>query len=214
MRSGAPSTIDTGPRSTSSMRADAFVSTTSARDEYEQSESGHPAVAGGDGRQGGDRGVVSVTAAGFELPADWRNLKSPEIYLGHDRTQNFSSPGGAALGRRRVYAAPTRLELNRWALAGEWTMANQATVLNTAGGRIVCRFHARDVHLVMGPLRQESAVALPRVDGRSATRSCSRLGRGRQRQRHRSRTAAVSAHKATGTDRRPHLRDRLPRCRR
>ena len=37
-------------------------------------------------------------------------------------------------------------------------MANQATVLNEAGGRIVCRFHARDVHLVMGPLRQESAV--------------------------------------------------------
>ena len=37
-------------------------------------------------------------------------------------------------------------------------MANQATVLNRAGGRIVCRFHARDVHLVMGPPRQESAV--------------------------------------------------------
>ena len=97
-------------------------------------------------------------AAGFELQADWRNLKSPEIYLGHDRTENFSSPGGAALGRRRVYAAPTRLELNRWALAGEWTVANQATALNKAGGRIVCRFHARDVHLVMGPPRQESAV--------------------------------------------------------
>ena len=87
-----------------------------------------------------DRGLVSVAAADFELAADWRSLRSQEIYLGHDRTQNFSSPGGAALGRRRVYAAATPLELNRWALAGEWTMANQATVLNTAGGRTCAAF--------------------------------------------------------------------------
>ena len=53
---------------------------------------------------------------------------------------------------------PAALELNRWALAGEWTMGNQATVLNRADGRIVCRFHARDLHLVMGPTRQDSAV--------------------------------------------------------
>ena len=126
--------------------------------EYERSEKAIQQLLAETGATGDDQGVVSVTASGFELPADWRNLKSPEIYLGYDRTENFSSPGGAALGRRRVYAAPTRLELNRWALAGEWTMANQATVLNRAGGRIVCRFHARDVHLVMGPLRQESPV--------------------------------------------------------
>jgi thiol-disulfide isomerase/thioredoxin len=101
-------------------------------------------------------GVVSVAGSGVEAEADWANLRSPEIYLGHDRTDSFSSPGGAALGRRRVYATPTRLGLNQWALAGEWTMANQPAVLSRAPGRIVCRFHARDVHLVMGPLRQES----------------------------------------------------------
>ena len=126
--------------------------------EYEQSEMVIQQLLAETGAKAYDPGVVSVRAAGFELPADWQNLRSPEIYLGHDRTENFSSPGGAALGRRRVYAAPPRLEINRWALAGEWTMANQATVLNRADGRIVCRFHARDVHLVMGPPRQESAV--------------------------------------------------------
>ena len=126
--------------------------------EYEQSERAIQQLLAETGAKAYDPGVVSVRAAGFELPADWQNLRSPENYLGHDRTENFSSPGGAALGRRRVYAAPARLELNRWALAGEWTMANQATVLNRAGGRIVYRFHARDVHLVMGPLGQESAV--------------------------------------------------------
>jgi hypothetical protein len=103
-------------------------------------------------------GVVSVTGSGVEAAADWGNLKSPEIYLGHDRTATFSSPGGAALGRPRVYVAPPRLALNQWALAGEWTMANQPVSLNRGSGRIVCRFHARDVHLVMGPPRQENPV--------------------------------------------------------
>ena len=126
--------------------------------EYERSEMAIQKLLAATSARAEDQGFVSVTATGFELPADWRNLRSPEIYLGHDRTENFSSPGGAALGRRRVYAAPTRLELNRWALTGEWTMVNQATVLNRVGGRIVCRFHARDVHLVMGPPRQESTV--------------------------------------------------------
>ena len=126
--------------------------------EYERSEMAAQQLLAETGTRASDQGVVSVTATGFELPADWRSLRSPEIYLGHDRTANFSSPGGAALGRRRNYVAPTRLELNRWALTGEWTVANQATALNRAGGRIVCRFHARDVHMVMGPPRQESAI--------------------------------------------------------
>jgi hypothetical protein len=126
--------------------------------EYERSERMLQQLLAETDSGGGDQGVVSVTAAGVELPADWRNLKSPEIYLGHERAENFSSLGGAAPGQRRAYAAPRRLDLNQWALTGEWTMTNQATVLNKAGGRIVCRFHARDVHLVMGPLRPDVAV--------------------------------------------------------
>ena len=126
--------------------------------EYERSEKAIRGLLAEAGATTDDKGAVPIAASGFELQADWRNLRSPEIYLGYDRTENFSSPGGAALARRRIYAAPTRLELNQWALTGEWTMANQATVLNSAGGRIVCRFHTRDVHLVMGPLRQENEV--------------------------------------------------------
>jgi hypothetical protein len=62
------------------------------------------------------------------------------------------------LDRRRLYAAAARLTLNQWALAGEWTMSRQATVLNGANGRIVYRFHARDLHLVMAPPRQGVSV--------------------------------------------------------
>ena len=96
-------------------------------------------------------GVVSVEARGLEAAADWDNLRSPENYLGYERTANFVSPGGAERERRRAYAAPTGLALNQWALAGEWTMGREATVLGGPGGRLVCRFHARDLHLVMGP---------------------------------------------------------------
>ncbi len=104
--------------------------------------------AGADG-VGGE--LVSVDARGVEAAADWGSLRSPENYLGHERTENFASPGGAAPDRRRVYAAPGRLGLNHWALAGDWTVGRGASVLNGAGGRITYRFHARDLHLVMGP---------------------------------------------------------------
>jgi len=103
-------------------------------------------------------GSVPVEVGGVEAPADWANLKSPENYVGHDRTDGFASPGGGELDRRRRYTAPARLALNQWALAGEWTMGRQATILGSPKGRIVYRFHARDLHLVMGPPRQGNSV--------------------------------------------------------
>ena len=103
-------------------------------------------------------GIVSVDASGIEAPADWGNLRSPENYLGYARTENFASRGGAEQDRLRDYAAPARLALNQWALSGAWTMGKQVTVLANPNGRIACRFHARDLHLVMGPSRPGSAV--------------------------------------------------------
>ena len=106
----------------------------------------------------GPAGAVAVDAGGVEAPADWANLKSPENYLGSDRTENFASPRGTRLDRRRLYTAPARLALNQWALTGEWTMGRQAAVANSPNGRIVYRFHARDLHLVMGPPREGVSV--------------------------------------------------------
>jgi thiol-disulfide isomerase/thioredoxin len=103
-------------------------------------------------------GLVSVKATDFEVAADWDNLRSPENYVGHERTQNFVSPGGAEPDRRRAYRAPARLGLNQWALAGEWTMGKEASVLASPGGRIAYQFHARDLHLVMGPSRKDAPV--------------------------------------------------------
>ena len=103
------------------------------------------------GNSGIGHDVATVDARGLEAPAAWGDLKSPENYVGYGRTENFSSAGGALRDRPRVYAVPGRLRLNQWALSGDWTMTKGAVVLNKPKGRIAYRFHARDLHLVMGP---------------------------------------------------------------
>ena len=115
---------------------------------YEQSERIIQQLLGGNAT---GRELVSVEGRGAEAPADWSNLKSPENYLGYERTENFASPGGAVLDKRQVYAAPAQLRLNQWALSGDWTIGKQAALLNEVNGRIAYRFHARDLHLVMAP---------------------------------------------------------------
>lgn len=105
-----------------------------------------------------DGGLAPIDARGVEAPADWNDLKSPESYLGLERGENFASPGGATPDKPRSYALPARLRLNEWALAGNWTVKNPATSLNEPNGRIAYRFHARDLHLVMGPATPGTSV--------------------------------------------------------
>jgi thiol-disulfide isomerase/thioredoxin len=113
-------------------------------------------------RENGSSGVpgdlVSGDADGLEAQADWANLESPETYLGYEQGQNFASPGGAELNEPRGYDVPEELRLNHWALGGDWTVGRGASVLNEPGGRIAFRFHARDVHLVLGPRARDASV--------------------------------------------------------
>jgi thiol-disulfide isomerase/thioredoxin len=113
--------------------------------------------------------MVEVEARGFEAAADWNSLKSPENYLGYARTENFASPGGAVLNKPHSYTAPAQLQRNQWALSGDWTIGRQAIVLNKSGGRIAYRFHARDLHLVMGPAERGTSIRFRVfVDGQPA----------------------------------------------
>jgi len=105
-----------------------------------------------------DREAVTIEARGPEVGADWSSLKSSETYIGHQKAENFVSSGGAAVNRRRTYSVPPRLRLNQWALSGEWTVKTESAVLNAAGGRIAFRFHARDLHLIMGPSERRGTV--------------------------------------------------------
>jgi thiol-disulfide isomerase/thioredoxin len=134
--------------------------------EYEKSEMIIQQLLSEAGSDGTDEELVSVEAGGVEAPADWADLRSPENYAGYERTENFASPGGLVPGTPHDYEAPGRLPLNHWALSGNWTVRRQPATLNTAGGRISCRFRARDLHLVMGPPSRGTAVPFQvRIDG-------------------------------------------------
>jgi thiol-disulfide isomerase/thioredoxin len=135
--------------------------------EYQQTETvlQHLLVGGGTGDVGSN--LVSVDSSGSEVAADWSNLRSPETYVGYEKTENFASPGGAARNKPHVYAAPERLGLNHWALAGDWTVGKEAISLNQPNGRIAYRFHARDLNLVMGPAARVTSVRFRvLIDGR------------------------------------------------
>jgi thiol-disulfide isomerase/thioredoxin len=119
-------------------------------EDYERSEQVIQQLLTEAGFDGFDMELVSLDPQGIYAPAGWETLGSPETYVGYARAQNFASPGGLAFDRPYVYIAPADLRLNEWALSGDWTVGSQTTVLNAAEGRIVCRFHARDVNLVMG----------------------------------------------------------------
>jgi thiol-disulfide isomerase/thioredoxin len=133
---------------------------------YEQSEMIIQRLLAEAGVDGIRDDLVSVDARGLEVAADWSSLKSPENYVGYERTQNFASPGGAVLDKPRMYQLPARLRLNDWALSGDWTVKKETAALNKANGSIAYRFHARDLHLVMGPAAPGAAVRFRvRIDG-------------------------------------------------
>lgn len=137
--------------------------------DYERSERTIQTLLAEAGHPSSDNAVVSVDGAGLEAAADWGSLGSPENYVGYGRTENFASPGGAAFDQPHVYAPPRRLGLNQWALSGDWTMGKQAIVLTKANGRIAYRFHARDLHLVMGPGAPGTSIRFRvLIDGRPA----------------------------------------------
>lgn len=126
--------------------------------DYEESERVIQALLTEAGKRRTANGLVSVDPQGLEVAADWSDVRSPENFLGYERTENFSSPGGAVANERHIYKIPARLGLNDWALSGEWTIGKEAVVLSRAEGRIAYCFHARDLNLIMGPPAQGVAV--------------------------------------------------------
>jgi methionine-S-sulfoxide reductase len=88
---------------------------------------------------------------GVSAAADMANVASPETYLGFERAKNFQSPGSFTRNAVKTYAVPAQLALNQWALGGRWKVAGEKSTLEAAPGRIVFRFRARDLHLVLGP---------------------------------------------------------------
>jgi cytochrome c biogenesis protein CcdA/thiol-disulfide isomerase/thioredoxin len=118
--------------------------------DYEGSEKAIQQLLAEAGKSNLSAGLVAVNAFGAEAAADMNDVQSPETYIGYDRSENLVSPGGSVHDIPHVYAAGTP-RLNEWGLAGEWTIGGEHALLDQKDGSIVYRFHARDLHLVLGP---------------------------------------------------------------
>lgn len=95
--------------------------------------------------------LVEVKGEGVQAAADFGSVQSPETYVGYERQQNFASPEAFKKDSTALYTSPGRLNVNQWALAGKWNVSAERALLVAAPGKIVFRFHARDLHLVLGP---------------------------------------------------------------
>jgi thiol-disulfide isomerase/thioredoxin len=96
-------------------------------------------------------GLVTAAGKGIEAAPDDQQVKSPETYVGYDRAQNFQGTAQLVKDHPGTYSAPSPAMLNQWGLGGVWTVEGEKAILDSPPGRIVFRFHARDLHLVLGP---------------------------------------------------------------
>jgi cytochrome c biogenesis protein CcdA/thiol-disulfide isomerase/thioredoxin len=120
-------------------------------------ENGAPALA---------EGLFNVTGTGAEAPSDSKNVGSPETYVGYKRAGNFASAEPIAKDSRKTYSPQPRLSLNQWALGGSWKVGDESAVLESVPGKIVFRFHARDLHLVLGPTKNGKPIRFTvKLDG-------------------------------------------------
>jgi cytochrome c biogenesis protein CcdA/thiol-disulfide isomerase/thioredoxin len=111
-----------------------------------------------EGEQSLPGGTVSVNAQGAEASPDMGDVKSPETYIGYERAQHFASPGGIKQDAAHIYTLPAHLGLDEWGLAGKWIDDDQTAVLASSRGQIAFCFHARDLHLVLGPTAEGKPV--------------------------------------------------------
>jgi cytochrome c biogenesis protein CcdA/thiol-disulfide isomerase/thioredoxin len=133
--------------------------------EYDESERVIQRLLADAGDRNVPTGIVAVNASGAEAASDKADVESPETYLGYNRIDHFVSPGGVVQDTSHVYTTASS-GLNDWSLTGNWTIGGERAQLNEKDGSIIYRFHARDLHLVLGPGTDGSPVRfVVTVDG-------------------------------------------------
>jgi thiol-disulfide isomerase/thioredoxin len=122
------------------------------------------------GATGVSASTVHLSAEGVEAPAS-NEIGSPETYVGYRRAERLASPERLAQDSRTVYSPPARPALNQWGLSGSWNVGPESAVLAEGPGKIVFRFHARDLHMVLGPTKKGTPVRFTvKLDGTAPSR--------------------------------------------
>ena len=111
-------------------------------------------------------GTTSAAGVGIEAPPDWTDSRSPETYVGYRQAENFASPEKLHKDSVQVFSAPANLPLNHWGVTGPWNINAESAVLQSAPGKIVFRFHSRDLHFVLAPAKDSKPIRfVVRLDG-------------------------------------------------
>uniref|UniRef100_E1TKG2 Redoxin domain protein n=1 Tax=Burkholderia sp. (strain CCGE1003) TaxID=640512 RepID=E1TKG2_BURSG len=122
-------------------------------------DAGHPALPAAAG---------AAKASGIEAAADPRDLRSGETYVGYRQAEGFASPETLAPDVLRTYSSPARLATGSWSLEGEWDVMGERAQSGRSGAKIAYRFHARDLHLVLGPMADGKPVRFKvTIDGKA-----------------------------------------------
>ena len=96
-------------------------------------------------------GLINASAEGVQLAPDMNEVQSPETYVGYQRAKHFVPETSLVPDKVSAYSAPSQLALNDWSLDGQWNVGPERATSGAPASRIVYRFHARDLHLVLGP---------------------------------------------------------------
>jgi hypothetical protein len=111
-------------------------------------------------------GTTSVSGAGIEAAPDWTDSRSPETYVGSRQAENFASPEKLRKDSVQVFSAPAKPSLNQWGLNGSWNVNAESAVLQAVPGKVVFRFHSRDLHVVLAPAKDAKPIRfVVRLDG-------------------------------------------------
>jgi cytochrome c biogenesis protein CcdA/thiol-disulfide isomerase/thioredoxin len=126
--------------------------------QYDESERVIQALLKENGATSLSAGGVNISAVGAEAAPDNEDVRSPETYIGYRRAEHFASAEPVAEDARKIYTLILRFSLNQWGLAGAWVVGAESAVLPAAPGKIAFRFHARDLHLVLGTVKDGKPV--------------------------------------------------------
>jgi len=93
--------------------------------------------------------MAAVDATGIGAAPDLAHVRSGETYLGYAHADTATPPD--VLPERAQQHVARAPRLNAWTLGGAWVQRGEFVESTAPDASIALRFHARDLHLVLGP---------------------------------------------------------------